>query len=279
MVSEKKIQEAKEIGGFIEKYPVVGILNMHKLPSRQLHAIKEKMKGKAKIRMAKKKLMERVLKEAKKEGVGKLEVYLKEQPAFLFSSSNPFELARTLTASKSKASAKAGDIAPADIMIPAGPTSIPAGPAIGELQKAGLPTGVEGGKIAVKKDTIIVKAGEPIRKEVADVLAKLGIEPMEIGLDLLAVWDNGTIYEKAILFVPAEKYLDELKAGFVYGLNLSVKINYYTSDNIKVFLSKAYQEGYSLAIKAGYLTKDTIGPILAKAQAEAEAVGKLVKTQ
>jgi len=54
------------------------MLNMHKLPSRQLHSIKEKMKGKAKIRMVKKKLIQRVLKEAKRKGVSNLEVYLKE---------------------------------------------------------------------------------------------------------------------------------------------------------------------------------------------------------
>ena len=278
MVSKEKVQIVKEVGEFVEKYQVVGILNMHKLPSRQLHSIKEKMKGKAKIKMVKKKLVERILKQAKRSCVSNLDIYLKEQPAFLFSDTNPFELARLLNASKSKASAKPGDIAPSDILIPAGPTSIPAGPAISELQKAGLPTSVEGGKIAIKKDTIIVKAGQAIKKEVADVLGKLHIEPMEIGLDLLAVWDNGTIYDKSILFVPAEKYLEDLKAGYVYSLNLSVKINYYTKDNIKIFLSRANSEARALAIKAGYLTRDTIGPILAKAQAEAEALGKMAKT-
>jgi len=277
MVSQQKIQTVKEVGALVEEYPVVGILNMHKLPGRQLHFIKEKMKGKAKIKMLKKKLLEKVLKEAKRQGVKDLESYFREQPALLFSRSNPFELARLLSGAKSKAPAKTGDIAPYDIMIPAGPTPLPAGPAIGELQKVGLTVGVEAGKVAVKKDAVIVKEGQPIRKEVADVLSKLAIEPMEIGLDLLAVWDNGTIYEKSILFVPQEKYLEDLKAGFVYGLNLSVKINYYTKDNIKVFLGKNYQEGISLAVKTGYITKESLPHILAKAHAEAEAVQKHIK--
>lgn len=277
MVSEKKIQSVKELGSMLEKYSVVGILNMHKLPGRQLHFIKEKMRGKAEIKMAKKKLVFKALKDSKKTGVTGLERYLKEQPAFLFTNTNPFELAKTLNASKSKAPAKPGDIAPADITVNAGPTSLPPGPAISELQKAGIPAGVEGGKVAVKKDTVVVKAGQEIKKEVADILLKLGIEPMEIGIDLLGVFDNGTIYDKAILFVPPEKYLDDLKAGFVCGLNLSVKINYYTRDNIKIFLSRAHSEGCSLAVKAGYLTKDTVGPILAKAKAEADALQKHIK--
>ncbi len=277
MVSEKKIQSVKDLVSKVEKYPVIGILNMHKLPGKQLHAIKEKMKGKAQIKMAKKKLVLKVLKDSKKKGVIDLEKYLKEQPAFLFTNTNPFELAKTLTASKSKAAAKPGDIAPIDIMVSAGPTTLPPGPAISELQKAGIPAGVEGGKVAVKKDTVIVKAGETIKKEVADVLLKLNIEPMEIGVDLLGVCDNGTIYDKTILFIPTEKYLEDLKTGFGYGLSLSVKINYYTKDNIKIFLSKAHGESYSLAVKAGYLTKDTIGPILARAKAEAQAIQKHIK--
>ncbi|MBI5061766.1 MAG: 50S ribosomal protein L10, partial [Candidatus Aenigmarchaeota archaeon] len=194
-----------------------------------------------------------------------------------FSNSNPFELAKLINSAKSKAAAKPGDIAPADIMISAGPTNLPPGPAISELQKAGLPAGVEGGKVAIKKDTVIVRAGKEIKKEVAGILAKLSIEPMEISLDLLAVYDNGTIYDKSVLFIPPEKYLEDLKAGFCYGLSLSVKINYYTPDNIKVFLSKAHVEGKSLAVKAGYLTKDTVGPILAKAVAEASSVQKHLK--
>lgn len=277
MVSEKKIQSVKEISGLVEKYPVVGIINFHKLPGRQLHFIKEKMRGKAQIRMAKKKLVLKILKDSKKRGIHDMEKYMMQQPAFLFSDANPFELAKMVTAAKSKAVAKPGDIAPYDIMINAGPTSLPPGPAISELQKAGIPAGVEGGKVAVKKDTVIVKTGQEIKKEIADVLAKLAIEPMEIGLDLLAVCDNGTVYDKSVLFIPQEKYMEDLKSGFIYGLNLSVKANYYTKDNITIFLSKSSQESRSLAVRVGYLTKDTVGPILAKAKAEGDAIQKLIK--
>lgn len=272
MVSERKKQIVKEVEQQIEKYPVVGILDMYKLPARQLKEIKENLRGKAVIRMVKKKLIKIVLEKSKKEGVKDLEALIRGQPALLFSESNPFELARILEKSKTPAPAKSGDIAPKNILISAGPTSLMAGPAVGELQKVGLPAAVEEGKIIIKKDTVVAKEGDEISKELADALSKLGVEPMEIGLDLIAVWDNGLIYKKDILFVPLEKYEEDVRQASLNAFNLSVNINYFTPDNIIIFLSKASQEADSLAIEAGVLTKDTIKPLLAKANAEAEAV-------
>ncbi len=277
MVSTKKQEVVKELKALIEKQQIVGVVNMHKLPGRQLFSIKEKLKGKAKVKVAKKSLILLALKGAKKQGIEGLEALLKEQPALLFSDQNPFDLAAILTASKSKASAKAGDIAPSDILISAGPTSLAAGPAIGELQKAGIPASVEGGKIAVKKDTIVVRAGEKISKEVADALAKLGIEPMEIGLDLLAVLDGGTIYKKDILFIPKEKYLDDLKTAYLNALNLSVGIEFVSKDNVKIFISQAYKKALNLAVNGKIMTPESIKYLLQKANAEMQTLQSKVK--
>ncbi len=53
MVSAKKKETLKSLVQQIEKSPVVGILDMHKLPSKQLHQIKEQLKGRASIRLVK----------------------------------------------------------------------------------------------------------------------------------------------------------------------------------------------------------------------------------
>ncbi|HLD57816.1 MAG TPA: 50S ribosomal protein L10, partial [archaeon] len=166
-----------------------------------------------------------------------------------------------------------------DILIPAGPTSLPAGPAIGDLQKAGIPASVEGAKIAVKKDTVVVKAGQTISKEVAGALAKLGIEPMEIGLDLLAVLDNGTIYKKDILFIPREKYVDDLKSAYLNALNLSVGIDFVVKENVKFFISKAYKNALNLAVNGKIVNEESIKYLLQKANAEMQTLQSKIKTE
>ena len=277
MVNQKKIETMKEMDDYFKNYSVIGILNIYKLPSRQLYQMKQKLKGKAKIKIAKKTLLERALKNSGKKGLEKLFEQMGTQPGLLFTNSNPFELARVIDASKSKTTAKPGDIATADIMVPAGPTSLPAGPAISEMTKAGIPAGVEGGKIVVKADKVIVKKGEVVKKEVADALAKLNIEPMEIGLDLTAVWDNGVVYTKDILFVPLEKYVEDVKTAYRNAFNLAYNAKYYTKDNGALFIAEAYKNALNLAVNSGIITKESLGHILAKAQAQAVALKKLVK--
>lgn len=274
MVSENKVKLVKELRAEAEKYPVVGILDMHKLPAKQLHEIREKLRDQARIFMIKKRLLKLAFKDLK---VAELEKYMEGQPALLFSESDPFKLARVIAASKSKTAAKAGDVAPSDIMIRAGPTSLPPGPVIGELQKAGVPASVEGDRIAVKKDTVLVKEGEEINSDVAGVLAKLGIEPMDISLNLLAVWEKGMIYTKEILFIPPEKYENDLKEAFLNAFNLTLNIGYVTPQNIGTLLSKAHNEVLSLAMAADIVTKETLPTLLAKAGAQAEALKGMMK--
>ena len=200
MASKKNVQALKGIKKELESYSVVGVLNMHKLPAGQLFEIREKLRAKAKIKMVRKSVMLLAL-EQDKRGLKELKAFVQGEPALLLSSTDPFELAGGIAKAKSKAFAKPGDIAPADMVVKAGPTSLPPGPAIGDFQKLKIPAGVEGDKIAIKKDTVIVEKGKEVSKEAAAMLSKLGIKPMDIGLDLRAAWEGGYIYKSDVMFV------------------------------------------------------------------------------
>jgi large subunit ribosomal protein L10 len=271
MVSQKKTQMLKEISGMLKQHPVIGILDMHKLPGRQLHDIRNKLRGEATIRMAKKRIIDIALKESNLTELGP---YLTGEPALLFSSSNPFKLAQKIMASTSKAAAKEGDIAPRNIEIKAGPTPLSAGPVIGELQRLKIPCAVEHEKIAVKQDKVVAKAGEVITKPMAEVLAKLGIEPMEIKLNLVAAWEKGSIYTKDILFVTQEEYITQIRESVQKAFNLSLSINYFTKETIPLLLSKAHREALALCTRANIITPATAGSVLAQAHAAAAGIEK-----
>jgi large subunit ribosomal protein L10 len=276
MVSERKKQIVKEVGAEVDKYSVVGIVDLYKLPARQLQEIRDSLRGKAIIKMVKKRLISLILRESKKKGIQDLEQYIQGMPALLFSNEDPFKLARIISKSKSSAPAKPGDIATKDIIINAGSTNLPPGPAIGDLQKIKLPVGVEGGKIVVKQDTVVARAGDEITKELADALAKLNINPMEIGLNLLAAYEDGVIYPKNTLFVPIEEYIEKIKTAYKHAFNLSLNINYITPATLPLLLAKAHKEAFNLALKANYVTTETLKPLLAKANKEAMALSSKV---
>ncbi len=272
MVSEKKRATVKDVKSQLKDCSVVGILDMTSLPARQLHDMRKKMRDNAKIMMVKKRLISIILKESGMKGAEGLSSAMKGQPALLMSNENPFRLARMIAESKSPAPAKGGDTAPIDIVVKAGPTSLPAGPVIGELQKVKIPAMIEGDKIAIRQDTLIVKEGDEISPEQADIMAKLGIEPMEIGLDLVAALEDGTVYTKDVLFVPQEEYINDLKNAAQRAFNLTCNIGYYTSQNIGIFLSKAHNEAFNLSMEAGLVNSETIGFLLSRGHSQAEAL-------
>ncbi len=268
VVSEKKRECVKVLAKNLEKYPIIGLLDMFKMPGRQLHEMRDKLRGKATIMVIRKSLIRLAIEKVDKNGLKDLEVLIQNQPALLLSEKDPFELARIIDSSKSFAAAKEGDIAPIDIVVKAGPTSLKPGPVIGELQRVKIPAGVEGESIVVKKDTVVVKEGEVIDRNVADIIGKLGIEPMEIGLDLVAVWDQGTIFKKDILFIPQEKYVDDLKYAHSCAFNLAMSINYISEGTVPHLITKAYKEALSLAMQANIITKETIDKLLSRANAQ-----------
>ena len=265
MVSERKKQQVKMLAEEMKKFSVIGIVDMFKLPARQLQDIRDKMKGKAIIKMAKKSVIKLALEKSGLHEIKKIEELIQNQPALLMSNSNPFDLARIIESSKSSAPAKEGDIAPKDIVVKAGPTSLKPGPVIGELQRVKLPVSVEGDKLVVKSDTLLVKKGEQISKNIADVLAKLGVEPMEISLNVVGIWDNGIIYPKDILFVPLEKYKSDIADAYRNAFNLAYNTGYVTKDTLPLLIVKAYREAYSIALEAGIVTKETITILISKA--------------
>ena len=249
MVKEEKIRQVEELKRSFEKYSSICLLNMFKLPSKQLQQITKELRGKAEFKMTKKSILLHAIRGLSKENIGELEKNISLQPAIIFTDLEPFRFYAMVSKLKSSSFAKEGDIAEDNIEIKAGPTSLPPGPAIGELSRAGIPAGVEEGKIAIKKDVVVAKKGEKISKILADALKKLKIEPVKIGLNITKIYD-GKIYSKEILEL-VNVYPEKLKEGYNQALNLSVSICYPTKENIKFLLAKAINNAKALERSGG----------------------------
>jgi large subunit ribosomal protein L10 len=238
--SKVKLKEVELLKSLITKYKTVGLLDINNLPSPQLQSMRKKMEGE--IRVTKKRLLRIVLKEMDK-GLEKLGVCLDDiVPTLILTNDSSFKLAKFLRQNKIQVPAKAGQIAPKDLIVTAGPTALPPGPIIGELGAAGIKASVEGGKVTVREDSVVVKEGEEIKGNVADILGKLGVKPMEIGLNLVATFEDGSLLKRDILEVDDKVYMDKLKEIVNSAINLSVKIGYVTKDNVQLVLRKAQSE-------------------------------------
>jgi len=243
-VSEKKKIEVNYLKELLQKNKVVLIADLTSLPAAQLQSIKTKLKKDLKIRVTKKRLLKIAIEDIKQQrDFTPLIPYIdKTMPALLITDKDPFSIYTTIKRSKSFVAAKPGQIAPSELAVEPGPTSFPPGPIIGELGQAGIIAAVEAGKVVIKRRSVLAKAGEPISTKAAGMLAKLGVQPIEIGLNVVVALENGVIYDKEVLDVDPETYIKNLLQAHYDAVSLAVGVSYITKDSVKVLLSKAYRE-------------------------------------
>ena len=272
--SPAKVAEVDLLAARMKDATVVGIVSVQGIPARQFQAMRRRLREKAEIRVAKNTLVRLALERAgaEKKGLTELASSLAGQTAVVTSKLNPFRLFKELEGTKTSAPARGGEVAPAEIWVRAGETPFKPGPIVGELQKAGVPAAIEKGKVLIKKDKLLVRAGDRIPREVAQVLTRLEIYPLIVGLDLRGAYEAGQVYGRDILAVDDVKVRADVEAAVRGALNLSVFVEYPTKFTIPFLIMKAYREALGLAMETGFPTKDTIKFLLAKAQAQALAI-------
>ena len=229
-VADWKKEKVAELEELTNNNEIIGIVNLADIPAPQLQTMRRTLGDKAILKMSRKNFIKIALANSNKDVEG-LADYLEGQPAMVFTEMNPFKLFKILEDSKTEAPAKAGAIAPADIVVPAGDTSFPPGPILGELQQAGIPAKIDKGSIVVQEDATVVKEGEPVPKNVADILTKLEIYPMEVGMDLLAVCEGDTIYTADVLKIDEEETLQTIATAYQNAINLSVNAGIVNSES------------------------------------------------
>ena len=273
MVLEEKTGEVEAIKELLEEYSSIGIASLQKVRASQLQELKKTLGEKVRMRVLKNTLTKIAIDEMGKENLKKLEPYLKGSTVYLFSDLNPFTLALLLEKGKVRTTAKSGDIAYMDVVVPAGNTGQPPGPVISQLNAAGLPTRIESGSVWVSKDTLVVRKGEPINERLAGVLSKLGIKAVELGISISIVLDEGTIITNEQLKLDLNRTKKSFSQGFGEAFSLSLEVAFPTKENLKTILQLAHQKAFALSLNAAIPTKETAPDLIRKANAEMMSLG------
>lgn len=253
---------------------VVGIVNLERFPAAQLELLRGRLRQKLRLKMVKKSLLKLALEQAERErpNISGLTRFLVGMPALIFSEEGAFRLQKLLAKSRIAAPAKPGQLAPHNIVIPKGPTPFAPGPMIGELSALGIKVGVEAGKIALKADFVAAKAGQAISQKIAALLAKFGIEPMKLGLSLVAAYEDGVLYPGAVLTVDEAVYLEKVMTAESQARGLALETAWPAPELIEELLCRAHSAAFGLGIEAMALEPGIIEELLGRAYAEASGL-------
>ncbi|RLG35711.1 50S ribosomal protein L10 [Methanosarcinales archaeon] len=274
-IPQWKLDEVAEIKRLIEEYNVFGLVALRGISSGQLQKIRRETRGKLVIKVARNNLIRRALTDIGGE-VTKMIDYIEDQTAIVYSNLNPFKLYDILESMKVPAPIKGGTVSPIDITIEKGPTPFNPGPIVGELQKAGIPAAIEGGKVVIKTTKTVVRAGETVSKELASMLTRLEIYPLTVGLDVRAIYEDGMVFEPEMLVIDVAATVAKLEQGYRDAFNLAMHCAYPTDETIIPLIQKAFKEGYTLALEGAIPAPAIIGDLLQRAHRDLIQIASLL---
>lgn len=214
---------------YMEDYPKCFIVGADNVGSKQMQQIRISLRGTAVVLMGKNTMMRKAIKGHVDNNpmLEKLLPHVRGNVGFVFTNEDLSEVRKKLLENKVQAPAKAGALAPLDVIIPSQNTGL--GPEkTSFFQALAIATKISKGTIEIINDVHIVKEGERVGASEATLLNMLGISPFSYGLVVQQVYDSGTIFEPRILDIKPE----DLRAKFLEGARnvaaVSLQIGYPT---------------------------------------------------
>jgi len=271
-IPQWKVDSVEKLAATINESKMIGLVNVEGVGARQLQGIRDSLRGSAVIKMSRNTLMIRALEKSTKKSIKDLIEFVNGPVAFFFSEQDPFVLSKFLAENKAAAPAKGGQISPKDIIVQEMNTGVAPGPFISELAGLKIPSRVKGGSIHITADTVAVKAGDVISNAMAMMLTRLGIEPMELQLKLIAAYSDGEVLTADSFEIDLEALFSQVLLGHQYAVNLSVNTGIPTEETMPIILAKVNMETRSLIMAIGFFVPDMLNEFLAKANSEAIAL-------
>jgi large subunit ribosomal protein LP0 len=205
------------------------LVNADNVASLQFAQIRRSCRGKAEIVMGKNTMMKKVIRGLIEEfpDYEKVLPALVENVGFVFTNGDLKEIRDLLVSNKVAAPARAGAVAPVDVIVPCQNTGM--GPEkTSFFQALSIQTKIARGTIEIVSDVHLLKTGDKVGMSEATLLNMLKISPFSYGLKCVACFEEGSLFDPSILDVTE----DDIRAKFMNGVNnvaaVSLNIGYPT---------------------------------------------------
>jgi len=213
----------------LDEYPKCFIVGADNVGSKQMQEIRIALRGQAVVLMGKNTMMRKAIRGHLENNpdLERLLPHIKQNVGFVFTKEELTHVRDLLLANKVKAPAKAGAIAPLDVVVPAQNTGM--GPEkTSFFQALSIPTKITKGTIEIIKDVPLIKTGDKVGMSESTLLNMLKISPFTYGLIIQKVYDSGSVFDPEILDITDEDLLSKFKAGIANVAALSLAIKYPT---------------------------------------------------
>lgn len=276
---ERKAEYFVKLENLLDTYTKIFIVGVDNVGSNQIQQIRIALRGQAEVLMGKNTMIRKVFSNYVKKNPGhpleSMIPLLKGNVGFVFTNNDLGKVRESLEANKVPAPARVGAIAPIDVWCPAGPTGCDPGQT-SFFQALQIGTKIQKGQIEIVSDVLLTKKGEKVGNSEAVLLQKLNIRPFSYGLVIQTVYDNGSIFDPAVLDLTEDNLVQKFAAGLRNVAAFSLELGFPTLASIPHSLANAFKNLVAIAVECetfSFKKADPFKAYLADPSAFAAAAG------
>lgn len=255
------------MGELLDENNKILIVGVDNVQSQQIHNIRISLRGKATMLMGKNTMMKKVLSDRAAKGGDRDKLLfqklvqdklLQGNVGMIFANGDLTELKSIIEKEKVQAPAKQGSMAPCDVVVPAGNTGLePTKTTF--FQALNIGTKIVKGTVEILKDEKIITHGHKVTSSEAALLQMLGIKPFWYGLQILHVYDNGSVYGAAVLNMTDDDMREKVQSGIANIAALSLALGIPTKASFPHVVVNAFKDILAISVGTDYDFKDFKG--------------------
>lgn len=233
---------------YLDEYPKCFIVGADNVGSSQMQKIRISLRGHAVILMGKNTMMKKAIRGhlEKNPNLEKLLPHIFENVGFVFTKHDLSFIREKLQENKVAAPAKAGAIAPCDVVLPAQVTNL--GPEkTSFFQALQITTKITRGTIEIVNDINLIKKNDKVGASEATLLNMLGISPFSYGLSVKQVYDSGAIFSPDILDIKPDDLRNKFMEGVKNIASISLQIGYPTVASVPHSIANGFKNLLAVA--------------------------------
>jgi len=199
----------------LDEYPKCFLVGADNVSSKQMQQIRGSMRGVGVVLMGKNTMMRKAIRGHMNNNpdLERLLPYIRGNIGFVFTDGDLIEVRDKLLENKVAAPARAGAIAPVDVIVPAQNTGL--GPEkTSFFQALAIPTKISRGTIEIINNVHLLKPGDKVGASESTLLNMLKISPFTYGLEIEQVYDSGTVFSPEVLDITD----DDIRKKFMDGV-------------------------------------------------------------
>eukprot|EP01084_Bolivina_argentea_P067339 122644_1 len=261
---EKKKNYMKKMNDLLDKFDKILVVDADNVRSQQMHKIRIALRGRAEILMGKNTMMCKVItdrhnrsgSEADKKLYQRfvLDGALKLNVGLVLTAEDVGDIIKIVEGERVNAPARQGAVSTVVVSVPAGNTGLePTKTSF--FQALNIPTKINRGTVEITKDVQILTIGQKVGSSEAALLGMLKISPFLYGLDVLKVYQNGSMFPPQLLAVTDEEMMEKFTPGMNNVASIALALGMPTAVSLPHTFTNAFKNLLCISLGTDYSFK------------------------